>query len=87
MDDVTGKLATLAATVDFLAQGVDRLTDELRQLKTQVCGEAMDRRIDERVRLVRGQDWRMPEWVPWAIGGLSTICTGLIVYLLTHSGM
>lgn len=83
MDDVTSRLATLGANVEFLAQRVDRMADELVQLKTQVCGETMDRKIDERVRLARGQDFRMPDWVPWAIGGLSTICTGLIIYLLS----
>jgi hypothetical protein len=86
VDDVASKLAVLAVNIETMAQRVDRLSDELLQLRTQVSGEPMDRRIDERVRLARGQDFRMPDWVPWAIGGLSTICTGLIVYLLAGIG-
>jgi hypothetical protein len=83
MDNLEARLARLETGLELLVQRVEGLTHELKTLRESVCGEQLSRRIDERIQLSRSQEWRVPGWVPWALGALSSLCSALIVYLVT----
>lgn len=83
MDSLESRLARLEASLEVLVQRVETLTQELKTLREGVCGEQLNRRVDERIQLARSRDWRVPAWVPWALGALSSLCSALIVYLVT----
>lgn len=83
MDSLEGRLARLEASLEVLVQRVETLTDELKTLRESVCGEQLSRRMDERIQLAKSRDWRVPGWVPWALGAMSSLCSALIVYLVT----
>jgi len=87
MDSLDSRLTRLEAGLEALVQRVEGLAHELKTLRESVCGEPLSRRIDERIQLARSQDWRIPVWVPWALGALSSLCSALIVYLVTNSGI
>ena len=70
---------------------LERFSDEMgkmRELISERFGEALDRRIDARIKVDKADHPApvppVPGWVPWVIGGLSTIATGSITWIVTH---
>ena len=83
MDNLEARFARLEASLEALVQRVECLTNELKTIRESFCGEELSRRVDERIQLARSQEWRVPGWVPWALGALSSLCSALIVFLVT----
>ncbi len=70
---------------------LERLTSETKQMRELISerfGEALDHRVDDRIKVDKAEHPAPPPptpgWVPWVIGALSTVATGAVVYIVTH---
>lgn len=89
------RVTTLSQSHEALARrlngNLERVANEVKELRELISerfGEALDRRIDARIKVDKAEHPAppppVPGWVPWIVGFLSSVATGCIVWIVTH---
>lgn len=82
---LNGNLERFSGAVESLREQTSGEIKELRQLISDRFGPALNDRIDERIKVDKAEHPApVPGWVPWIIGGLSTVATGCVVWIVTR---